>query len=107
MSLHNRPLTCQRCCRVFASEAADPKDAPPPPKEKAGWLTKLLTVRQIDPGSTSHSQMLSDKDTVYELTSESTVLQSFQAVFWVDSCRALLHHKLMSDSREDKRMVTQ
>ena len=57
-------------CRVFASqpEEAESDDKEP---QKTGWLTKLLTVRTIDPGKTSHSAMLADKETVYELTSEA------------------------------------
>ena len=57
--------------RVLASQ---PGAAPAEEKEQKGsWFSKLLTVRQIDPGKTSHSQMLSDKDTVYELTSKFSV----------------------------------
>ena len=36
---------------------------------KEGWLRRLLPVRNIDPGHTSHSQQLSDKESVYELQS--------------------------------------
>ncbi|XP_076336453.1 protein NipSnap-like [Tachypleus tridentatus] len=32
-----------------------------------GWLSKLLHVRKIDPGKDSHSRLLSDSDSVYEL----------------------------------------
>ena len=54
--------------------ASQPGAAPAEEKEQKGsWFSKLLTVRQIDPGKTSHSQMLSDKDTVYELTGKFSV----------------------------------
>ena len=43
-------------------------------EKSEGWLSKLLTVRKIDPGSQSHSTMLSDKDTVFELQSESNAI---------------------------------
>ena len=61
------------CCtnRVLASHVGAKPDEDQ--EQKPGWLTKLLQVRQIDPGKTSHSQMLSDKDTVYELTSKFSV----------------------------------
>ena len=32
----------------------------------SGWLSRLL-VRKIDTGKESHSRLLADKDTVYEL----------------------------------------
>ncbi|XP_064460162.1 protein NipSnap-like [Ornithodoros turicata] len=32
-----------------------------------GWLNKLLHVRKIEPGKDSHSRLLSDTETVYEL----------------------------------------
>lgn len=32
-----------------------------------GWLSKLLHVRKIEPGKDSHSRLLSDAETVYEL----------------------------------------
>ncbi len=35
--------------------------------QRKGWLKRMLPVHSIDPGTQSHSQMLSDKDTVYEL----------------------------------------
>ena len=39
---------------------------------KEGWLDKLLHVRRIETGKDSHSKMLSDKDTVYEMQGKST-----------------------------------
>jgi len=46
---------------------------------KEGWLSRLLTVRKIDPGSQSHSTMLSDKDTVFELQVHSVKPEYMQA----------------------------
>ena len=45
--------------------------------EKEGWLSRLLRVRSIDPGHESHSTMLSDKDTVYELQSKNDTFYGF------------------------------
>ncbi len=47
------------------------QNEPSDPDDKQGWLSKLLTVRKIDPGKQSHSRLLADKDTVYELQSKS------------------------------------
>lgn len=44
-----------------------------------GWLSKLLTVRKIDPGTQSHSTQLSDKDTVFELQIHSVKPEYMQA----------------------------
>ncbi len=53
--------------RCFASQVNPQQDSEP---GKEGWLKRLLTVRNIDPGHKSHSQLLSDKDIVYELVSK-------------------------------------
>ncbi len=39
-------------------------------QQRQGWLSRMLTVRKIDPGRGSHSRQLADKDTVYELQSK-------------------------------------
>ena len=67
--------------RCLASSAKPPSDShskqetgptvitPVDSPSKEGWLRRLLPVRNIDPGHQSHSQQLSDKESVYELQS--------------------------------------
>lgn len=38
-------------------------------EKNQGWFSRLLPVRKIDPGSESHSSLLADKETVYEMQS--------------------------------------
>lgn len=78
-------------CRLMSSAARDDDSSGP------GWFSRLL-VRKIDTGKESHSRLLADKETVYELQSlciycSTWILRilfwKFFLFFWLLLCELL------------------
>eukprot|EP00914_Ancora_sagittata_P013142 GHVO01025604.1.p1 GENE.GHVO01025604.1~~GHVO01025604.1.p1 ORF type:complete len:294 (-),score=12.04 GHVO01025604.1:256-1137(-) len=54
--------------RSFSAKSSDePPSDSASDEQKESWFSRLMPVRKIDPGTESHSSLLADKDTVYEL----------------------------------------